>query len=476
MGSLPIKTKKQTGGNMNKYTRRDFLKSAGLLGGGMMFAPSIFAQAVQPKTVGANSKLNIAMVGMGAQGEVLMNNLVKMPNINFAAICDIRPDRRRYGAARVRKISPDIVNHQYEDYKDLIANVKDLDAVFIATPDFWHSPQTVDFLNAGVNVYCEKMMSNTVEGARKMVQAARKSGKLLQIGHQRKSNPRYHYMRNKVIEELQMCGRITHANGQWNRAVAKDLELANSQKLPLEVLQKYGYENEHKFCNWRWYKGLGGGPISDLGAHQIDIFAWVFGGRPVSVMATGGVDFYEGKDWYDNVMCIYEYKDKEGFTARAFYQVLTTTSAGGGYYEQFMGTKGTAKFSENPALMTIYPEGYKPNSPVKELFDGYAKQGILRPPRKVTYEDDEPTAAVADARESPQPPAFRVPFTKYDTKELVSFVHLPHIENFFASIRGEAKLNCDGEHAFESEAAVYKIYEAIEAEKKIRFQDSDFIA
>ena len=73
----------------------------------------------------------------------------------------------------------------------MLSDEKDLDAVIIATPDFWHAEQTIACLKAGLHVYCEKEMSNTLEGARKMVQAAKQTGKLLQIGHQRRSNPRY---------------------------------------------------------------------------------------------------------------------------------------------------------------------------------------------------------------------------------------------------------------------------------------------
>ena len=96
---------------------------------------------------------------------------------------------------------------------------KDLQAVIIATPDFWHSEHTVACLKAGLHVYCEKEMSNTLEGARKMVQAAKETGKLLQIGHQRRSNPRYLHCYNKLLKEAGILGRITTINGQWNRSV-----------------------------------------------------------------------------------------------------------------------------------------------------------------------------------------------------------------------------------------------------------------
>ena len=100
---------------------------------------------------------------------------------------------------------------------------KELDAVVIATPDFWHAPHAVDCLKAGKHVACEKEMSNTLEGARSMAAAARETGKLLQIGHQRRSNPRYLHCHEKLLGEAKLLGRIVTISGQWNRAVAPDL-------------------------------------------------------------------------------------------------------------------------------------------------------------------------------------------------------------------------------------------------------------
>ena len=138
----------------------------------------------------------------------------------------------------------------------------DIDAVIIATPDFWHAQHTVDCLEAGKHVYCEKEMSNTLEGARKMVAAARETGKLLQIGHQRRSNPRYLHCYEKLIGEANLLGRIVTVNGQWNRAVTPDLGAPDRYAIPEARLKQYGFRDMAQFRNWRWYKGLGGGPIN----------------------------------------------------------------------------------------------------------------------------------------------------------------------------------------------------------------------
>ena len=184
--------------------------------------------------------------------------------------------------------------------------------------------------------------------------------KLLQIGHQRRSNPRYLFAKNRLLDKAKFCGRITAAQAQWNRAVTEDFGWPKHSDIPAETLAKYGFKDMHQFRNWRWFKGLGGGPLSDLGAHQIDIFNWWLGVTAKSVIASGQTDYYKPPnyqihDWYDNAMVIYEFPLAQG-VARAFYQVQTTTSAGGGYFEMFMGDEGTIKMSEDPSICAIYPE------------------------------------------------------------------------------------------------------------------------
>ena len=82
----------------------------------------------------------------------------------------------------------------------------------------------------------------------------------------------------------------------------------------------------------------------DLGSHQIDIYSWFLGAQPKSVIASGGIDYWKGRDWYDNVMAVYEYQTGQG-TVRALYQTVTTNSCQG-YFETFMGDEGTLVISE----------------------------------------------------------------------------------------------------------------------------------
>jgi len=264
------------------------------------------------------------------------------------------------------------------------------------------------------------------------------------------------------LQSGELLGRITNGGGQWNRAISGSEDRGWPAKYPVpdDVLKKYGYAGMHEFRNWRVYKRYGGGPISDLGAHQIDIFNWFLGARPTAVMASGGVDYFKNHEWYDNVMAIHEYETPAG-AVRTCYQVLTTTSSGGGYFEQFMGINGTLKISENPKLTRVYREAHAPS------WDKYIELGYLAGKAEAP-EPAENDAGVVDARETAELAAFEIPVI------LDKFVHQPHLENFFDAIRGRVKLNCPADHAFESEAAVFKVNEAVAAGRKLLFTPEDF--
>jgi predicted dehydrogenase len=402
--------------------------------------------------------VNIALLGAGAQGQVLMFAMLKIPGVRFKAVCDIWDYNRNLVSRRLKAYKHQ--HNTYTDYKEMLDKETGLDAVIVATPDFRHSEHTVACLKKGLHVYCEKEMSNTLEGARKMVEAAKESGKLLQIGHQRRSNPRYIHCYEKLVKESKILGRITTINGQWNRsrAACEDQGWPKGSELDQATLEKFGFKSMKQFRNWRWYKGLGGGPIVDLGSHQIDIYSWFLDAVPKSVIASGGVDYWQGHDWYDSVMAIYEYDTKEG-PVRAFYQTLTTNSSNG-YYEQFMGDEGTLVISESNSRGSIYRESW-----VEEgKWDSWVKKGYL----KARKPPEKKAGGPADVRET-------VPAARYDLPvTLDKAFHQPHLENFFAAVRGKAKLNCPAEIGYETAVMVLKVNEAIEAGRKLDFKADEF--
>ena len=222
------------------------------------------------------------------------------------------------------------------------------------------------------------------------------------------------------------------------------------------TLKQYGFKDQHQYLNWRWYRDLSGGPISDLGAHQIDIFNWFLGTAPTTVTASGGNNHFKSREHYDNVMVIFEYEGKFGQT-RAFYQVLTTTSAGGGYYESFMGTEGTINISENDAFTKLYRESKNTAEADEEVseeekasmyrWDSLVVRNILQKDRGAKID----TSGAIGAYSSPPADAYNLP----GGIALNDKPHTPHLRNFFDAVRGKTKLNCDARHAFESEAPIF---------------------
>ena len=328
--------------------RREFIGATTVAGAGLLL--NACKSDSSPKTASAgNSSLNtinIALIGYGEEGKVLLESLLNIEGVRLVALCDIWDYHLQEGARYLQKLGNEV--RTYENYEDLLAKEKDLQAVLIATPDFCHAPMTNTCLKAGLHVYCEKMMSNTIEGARSMVKTMRDTGKLLQIGHQRRSNPRYLFTLNRLLHDAQFCGRLTAAQAQWNRAVKEDFGWPKKYEMPASTLTKYGYKDMHQFRNWRWYKGLGGGPLSDLGAHQIDIFNW----------------------WL------------------------------GGYFEMFMGDDGTIKMSEDPSLCAIYREARA----TQVAWEDLVQKGYVR--ARATSAAD---AAKVDVRETAQLAEYEIP-------------------------------------------------------------------
>lgn len=448
----------------SSISRRDFLsKSVAGAGAGLVLgAPNILRAA----DAGPADKIHVALVGMGKQGRVLFEAMSNIPGLHFQAVCDIWDYNRQGGVAKVNALQGSRPN-AYSDIDEMLATEKGLDAVVVATPDFWHSPHTVKCLEAGLHVYCEKMMSNTIDGARAMVRAMEKSGKLCQIGHQRRSNPRYRFVLDHLINGRKICGQIVNINGQWNRAVSSSQDIGFNPKLTIkqDILTKYGFKDMQQFMNWRTCRDLSGGPISDLGAHQIDIFNWFLGVLPKSVFASGGNDYFKQREHFDNVMAIFDYDTPQG-GVRAFYQVLTTTSAGGGYWESFMGTEGNIRISEQTAYTSIFREDSAPS------WDSLVDRGFLR--KKAAPPKPEVTTGAIASYESKPPEGFELPgdlpiikLRSGDTAPKPP--HQPHLENFFAAVRGKEKLNCDARHAFESEAPIYWVNPSALSRQPIQF-------
>ena len=488
-------------------TRRTFLRSSAATGAG------VYLTSVRPTSAQEPSDLlRVALIGCGAQGQALLNAsmaVAKQAGIRFVACCDIWDYHRKTIAGRLSKDPTYVANkwgvNAYERIEEMLEKEGDnIDVCLIATPDFVHAPHTIMCLKAGKHVYCEKMMSNTIDAAKSMVLAQRETGKLLQIGHQRRSNPRYLTLRNQIVHGNEMLGRVTHANAQWNRAVSKPLKWGRKYEMDPVKLKEFGYDSMIEFRNWRWYKKYGGGPMSDLGAHQIDLFAWMFDAMPRAVVASGGSDYYDEFEHYDNAMMVYEFdtdtgargvKDARGVrTARASYQVLTTTGSQS-FYEKFMGVNGSVAISELPKPNAAYREAHAPP------WDSYISAGLIK---RAPGSEEVKNKFWQQPRPWPKPPGDTLwlangrwvpqssvggPTAVVDVRATASLdewelaaslnkpAHAPHLENFYYVSKNSQKqddLNCPVIEAYKTCVMVLRVNDAIEQGKRIEFSPSDF--
>jgi len=418
-----------------------------------------------------------------------MNICLKIPGIRFKAICDIWTTyNQKRASGLLRKYRHE--HNTYVDYKEMLDKEKDLDAVIIATPDFWHARHTVASLEAGLHVYCETAMSNTIGGARRMVHAARRTGKLLQIGCQRRSNSRYLYCYDKLLKDRKVLGRIAAVSAQRNRVAKTPMGWPRSASIDSATLEEYGYESMTQFRNWRWYKGLSGGPVASFGSHQIDVINWFLGTNPSSVMAGGQTTYLDKKNrqWYDTMMAVYQYQTDQGPIC-VYYQILSHNRFGG-YFERFFGEQGTLELSQTLNQAIVFPELINSDN---KVWAGYVKEGFLvghgemmkmmdrltveQIAKTFFVEESLPLPRIVNIKDMPKGiiwPANRrvlaVPV------EMNKPVHQPHLENFFDVIRGKAKLTCPPEVGYQTAVSVLKVNTAAETGRKLEFEPAQFKA
>jgi len=455
--------------------RRRFLQTVAAGGAALAFGPAALRAAQEGQRV---EPISVALLGAGEQGKVLMEAARRIPGVRFQAVCDIWPYNRNWMTGRLRAYTH--VCNAYEDYREMLDKEKDLQAVIVATPDFWHARHTIACLSAGLHVYCETPMAHTVADARRMVEAARRNGRLLQIGQQRRSNPQYRFCYETVLAEVTLLGRIVAVNGQSNRGVQLPYGWPKRAEIDPPTLRKYGYGSMEQFRNWRWYKGLGSGPVVEFGAHQVDVYNWFLGARPTSILASGHTNYYDKAthEWYDTVVAVYEYEAPQG-AVTASYQVLSANRYDGDI-ERFLGDNGTLAISQRSDRARLYPDliGGSDAAPwVACLKKGY----LTVPPEwrallERHHKTDEQFAElfVHESLEFPGPMAVERLSCGLPVK-LDKLIHQPHLENFFDAIRGKVKLTCPAEVGYETAVTVLKVNEAAEAGRRLEFKPEEFV-
>jgi predicted dehydrogenase len=323
-------------------SRREMLRRGSIVAAASVTVPPVVQRALyaaqDPKGAAeAAAKLDrdqapvtLAWVGSGVQGQNDMKQLMRLPGVKIAAIADVYEPHIE---AALKIAGPGC--EVFRDYRKLLER-KDIQGVGIATPLYLHAPIAIDALNAGKAVYCEKMMAYTLEDARKMVRTADRTGRILQIGHQRRYSPDYHHALDLVKKGY--FGDITHVRAQWNR---------NGSWRRAVPDPKF-----ERLLNWRLYKDYSRGLMAELGSHQIDVVNWFTGMHPIAVVGIGGIDHYkDGREVFDNVQVVFEYANGLKMT----YQSIQT-NAFDDFSEQLMGPKGTIIVSEAGGKSMMFRE------------------------------------------------------------------------------------------------------------------------
>jgi predicted dehydrogenase len=283
------------------------------------------------------------IIGVGGQGGVLLEN-APPSHIRISAVCDISPPNLER-ALRIAQDRHDPDARAYTDYRELIER-RDLEAVIIATPLWLHAPMSIDALQAGKHVFCEKNMAMKIDECRQMLAAAGSARKNLQIGHQRNYNPLYHEAKQLIdtgaIGDVYHVRAVWHRNGDWRRPVP-EIDFDPSP---------WGYPSREHLANWRLYDKYSLGLMAELGSHQLQIVNWFAGNLPNQVHGSGGIHRYQdGRKVPDHVYTIYEYPNDLTFMFTSIQ-----SNAWDHYYEAFFGTNGTILLSgEREAL--LYHEG-----------------------------------------------------------------------------------------------------------------------
>ncbi len=441
--------------------RRNFLKGAAV---GAAFLPSFNILHAEEATIGPkDDQINVALIGFGAEARVLSASLVRIPGVRVRCVCDIWKFQQQQAKSFFKNYGMPITT--YEDYREMLDKEdKNIDAVVIATPDWMHCEHTCYCLRKGKHVYCEKEMSNQLELAAEMCRVQKETGKLLQIGHQRRSNPRYRHCFENIVPN--MLGRVTTAYAQWNRTLAPFFAVKRPPKQ--EILTKYGYENPEQYLNWRWFYKYGGGSMVDLGSHQIDLFIWAWGVPPSSVTAIGGKDaFSPRRQAYDRVMCLYEFQMPDGTKNEAYYQVISS-NARGGFYEQFMGVNASLTIAEISARGNTVQRELRAGGLSDAEWQKFIDKGWILPSEGDKIKKEVTKDIAVDTRISAQATGNALAVTMNKP------AHMPHLENFFAACRHGAKLNCPCELAYESAVAVLAANVSADSHKTHYFKPEDF--
>jgi len=404
---------------VHSYDRRGFLKAASAATTGALLGTRLHALTADlvPRTIAANDHIQIALIGAGGQGMGDTKTAIQVPGVKLVAVADCYNGR----LAHSKELWGDDI-FTTRDYNEILAR-KDIDAVLIGTPDHWHKQASVDALKAGKDVYCEKPMIHLYSDGPEMIEAARATGRILQVGSQRVSSVIYakakELLASGAIGQLNMVTARWDRNsamGAWDYTVPPDAStetcdwprfLGTAPKIPF---------NAEQFFQWRKWKAYGSGVAGDLFVHLFSGTHFITGSHgPTRGMATGALRFWkDGRDVPDVLLGLFDY---EGFNLS-----LRVNFVDGGEESEgliFTGSEGTMEIGGNAVTVSRVPREKAPGYTIDTFTEATQKQIIAEYEAK--YPPHAESASLGGTEKFTAPKGYS---DSYD-----------HFHNFFDSVR-----------------------------------------
>ncbi len=313
--------------------RREFIKTAAAATAGTALSYS--------RILGAQERVRLGLIGCGARGVEDMNNFIAL-GTEVVALCDV------YGAQIDRAKKTAANAKAFKDHRQLL-DQKDVDAVLIAVPDHWHSPIALDALAAGKDVYIEKPLTLTIDEGPAMIKAARLNKRICQVGMQQRSGKHYLQAKQEYFDSGKL-GKVTLVRTWWHGNtyhLRKAPDVLKTQPTDMDWARflgpvKWRDWDGQQFYNWRAYLDYGGGQITDLFTHWIDVVHMFMGQDiPIAASASGGIYHYkDGRTAPDTINVLLEYPTE--FTAT--FEATLAPGIGGSAIE-FCGTQGRLMIS-----------------------------------------------------------------------------------------------------------------------------------
>ena len=259
-----------------------------------------------PNHPAPSDQLLFGNIGLGGRGMGFVR-----PDTSIA-LCDVDENRM---AKAVERAAPNA--KLYKDYRELLEQ-KDLDGVFITTPDHWHALMTIHACEAGKDVYVEKPASETIEEGQAMIEAKNRYARIIQVGSQgRSQNGAYYgcrYIRNGQIGTVKevRCWHYPNPKGSWNPDTEPPKEL--NYESWIGPNRWIPYNKEHTHGSFRWMRDFGGGQIRDRGAHVMSVACWVMNADatgPVSIESKGEPHFRGMYDLPETMEIVYQFKNPD---------------------------------------------------------------------------------------------------------------------------------------------------------------------